>query len=312
MKHDITTKMVDVDGNPFEIYMCGNQKSDKLALFLHGFPETAHSWRHQMPLLADMGYKCWAPNQRGYGKSYMPGKVSDYHTDLLLQDVVGFIKASKCKSVTLIGHDWGGVIAWNYAMEKKLPLNKLVIMNIPHMAIFLKELLGKWRQIKKSWYMNFFQIPKLPEYLLTRNKGEAFLKVFDKSLYRQGKFTPDDIEIYRQNILRPGGLTAMLNWYRSTMRHFYSGRKRINLLSQEKIKVPTLMIWGEQDVALDIHTTLGTDQYVENLTLRYITDAGHFVQEEAPEEVNAMLKAWLEDKEVPGEKESQTLRLSPK
>ncbi len=287
MNFEISTKMMQVGDMEFEIDICGDQTSEKLALFLHGFPETPHAWRHQMPLLAKMGYKCWAPSQRGYGKTSSPKAIASYKMELLVDDVAKIIDEAKCKSVTLIGHDWGAAVAWQFALKLPRPLDKLIIMNVPHPAIFALEI-KKFRQLKKSWYMFFFQLPKLPEYLLTRNNAEAIEKLMHKSFVDKTRISQYDIEVYRKNALRPDGMNAMLNWYRAAFRAL---RTNANF---KIIEIPTLLIWGEQDSALGINLSKGTEKYVKDFTLQYIPDAGHFVQEDNPKRTNELLLAWLE------------------
>jgi pimeloyl-ACP methyl ester carboxylesterase len=294
MTQAITSQLLNLDGMDFEIYMCGDQSSKKLALFLHGFPECAHAWRFQMKLLADMGYKCWAPNQRGYGDSYSPPEASQYSMDYLRADVARFIGAAQCESVVLIGHDWGGAVAWSFALSHTMPLDKLVIMNAPFPYLFFKEL-KKWRQIKKSWYMFLFKIPGLPEYFLTRNNGDPTINIFFKGI----KLTEEDVAIYRNNALRTGGMKAMLNWYKARRIPKRLDEKN-TISSKNKLQVPTLVVWGEKDVALGINCILGTEKYVENLTIRYLPKAGHFLVEQTPDVVNTILKSWLLGENVPG------------
>ncbi|MBS0630198.1 MAG: alpha/beta hydrolase [Verrucomicrobia bacterium] len=274
----------------FEVLTCGNQQGDQLALFLHGFPECAYQWRHQMERLAELGYKCWAPNQRGYGKSYCPSEVSEYHPNLLMDDVARFVKAANCKTVTLITHDWGGVVAWNYAICQKGPLDRLVIMNAPHPFIAQREM-KKWNQIRRAWFMLFFQLPSLPEFLLSRNGGAGVVQMLKMGFYRKERLKPDDIEVYRSNALRPNGLKGMINWYRAYFQNLSS--LRLELKKHPKLQVPTLLIWGERDVALGKGMSEGTEKYVEQLTVKYLSESGHFVAEEAPDEVNQILTDWL-------------------
>jgi len=287
---EIESQLLRLDGIDFEILTCGDQQSDHLALFLHGFPESAYEWRNQMPLLAEMGYKCWAPNLRGYGKSYSPASVSKYHPQLLMEDVARIVKAANCKTVTVIAHDWGAVVAWNYAICQKGPLDRLVIMNAAHPVVAQREI-KKWSQIKRVWYMFFFQIPLLPEYLLSRQNGAGLIQMLKSGFYRKDKLKLEDIDVYRLNALRPGGLRGMINWYRAYFRNLPDLRKE---LRKQKLQAPTLIIWGERDVALGIGMSQGTEKYVENLEVRYLPESGHFVAEEAPEEVNQILKSWLE------------------
>ena len=128
----ISTEFVNANGLRFEVDMCGDQNSRKLAICLHGFPEHAISWRYQLPMLAELGYKAWAPNMRGYGNSSIPREREDYAIENLLADAGALIDAADCDETVLIAHDWGAVIAWYFAMRKIRPLNKLIICNVPH------------------------------------------------------------------------------------------------------------------------------------------------------------------------------------
>lgn len=279
--------MMKIGEMDFEVEVAGDQSSDKLALFLHGFPETSYAWRHQMPLFAEMGYKCWAPNQRGYGKTSSPQDIASYKGEHLVDDVVKLIDASKCKSVTLIAHDLGAVIAWRFALTMPRPIDKLIIMNVPHPKVFAEEI-KKWRQLKKSWYVFMFQLPKLPEYFLTKDHADKICGLFYKAFVEKSKVSKTAVDIYVENALRPGGMTAMLNWYRAAIRSPYTKGQN------NMIEVPTLMIWGEKDVALGIECSYGTEKFVKNLTLHYLPDTGHFVQEESPEKVNQLITTWLQ------------------
>jgi pimeloyl-ACP methyl ester carboxylesterase len=266
-----------------------------LALCLHGFPEHAISWRHQLPMLAALGYRAWAPNQRGYGGTTRPVRVSDYTIDKLMADVAGLIDASGARSTVLIAHDWGAFVAWCFAARRVRPLDALIILNVPHPARYLLSL-RHWRQLKKSWYVLFFQLPGLPERLLGRDAGRALRDLFVATGGDPARFPPDVLEVYRRAALEPGALTAMLNWYRaagrgSLLRAVWRGLPRID--------VRTLMIWGARDVALDPITTRGTGRHVRELTLRTLPEASHWVQQDAPETVNAMIAAFLAGAPVP-------------
>lgn len=277
---------VEANGLRFEVAEAG--EGDRLALLLHGFPELNFSWRHQMPLLADMGYRVWAPNQRGYGMSSRPQGIRSYDADKLVADAAALIDASGAKEVTLIAHDWGGAIAWQFAIKQARPLAKLVVMNCPHPACFAREL-RTWKQLRKSWYMYFFQLPWLPERALTRNDAEPIRRAFSDMAIDRRRFPPADLDVYARAALRPGAMTAMVNWYRAAARNR-------TLTSGERypiIEVPTLLIWGEADAALDIATTEGTERHVRDLTLRRLPRVSHWVQQEAPEAVNAILREWL-------------------
>ena len=277
------TLFVEANGIRFEILEEG--AGDRLALCLHGFPEHAVSWRHQMPVLAAMGYRVWAVNQRGYGRTTRPGQVADYALHHLMADVAALIDASGAASVTLIGHDWGAMVAWCVAAARLRPLERLVIMNVPHPLCF-RAALKHWRQRRKSWYMGFFQVPALPELALTAAGGAAVRRMF-----RGVDVPPDVMATYTSQITEPGAATAMLNWYRAARLRTHPTP---NLA--EPIDVPVMVIWGEADVALDLICLDGTERYVRHLTLHRLPGVTHWVQQDAPAAVNAHLQAFLAER----------------
>lgn len=288
----IKTAFVKANGLTFEVDQCG--EGEKFALLLHGFPESKFSWRYQMPLLARSGYRVWAPNMRGYGKTSRPGAIADYHVDHLVADAAALIDAAGAKNTLLMAHDWGAIVAWLFAIRKARPLERLVIMNVPHPACMVREL-KTWAQRKKSWYVFFFQIPRLPEFLLKRRGADAIRRAFVDMAVDKTRFPPAVTDEYRRNALEPGAMTAMINYYRAAVR---AGEKVMNP-DPGTVDVPTLMIWGEEDSALSKETTYGTGEWVKDLTLRYLPRVSHWVQQEAPETVNAMLEAWLSGAHVP-------------
>jgi pimeloyl-ACP methyl ester carboxylesterase len=292
----VNTSFVEANGLSFEVDQCGS--GPKFALLLHGFPESKYSWRYQMPLLAELGYTVWAPNMRGYGKSSRPPAIADYHIDHLVADAAALIDAAGAKPTLLMAHDWGAVVAWHLAIRKTRPLERLVIMNVPHPACFAREL-KTWTQLKMSWYALFFQLPWLPERALAARGGQAIARAFTEMAIDKGRFPAAVTDEYRRNALEPGGLTAMVNYYRAAMR---AGDAVMNP-KPGTVDTPTLMIWGEEDSTLAKATTNGTDEYVEDLTLRYLPGVSHWVQQEAPEKVNAMIAAWLKGEPVPFEGE---------
>jgi pimeloyl-ACP methyl ester carboxylesterase len=292
----IRTEFIDAGGMHFEVHTCGDDASEKLALLLHGFPEHAISWRHQLPMLARLGYRVWAPNQRGYGRTGRPPRVLDYSLDKLVGDVGALIEASGAKSVTLFGHDWGGGVAWAAALSGVPRIDRLVVMNLPHPRKFAEALASSWRQRLRSWYVLLFQIPKLPEWLLGRNRAQLIADTFQKATDDPSRFPPEVIEIYRENALQPGALTAMINWYRAAVRIRKGVRDR--LLGEGMLDTPTLMVWGENDLALGKELTYGTEKLVTDFTIRYLPTS-HWVNQEMPEETNAIVEAWLTGKPVP-------------
>ncbi len=274
------TLFVEANGLRFEVLEQGG--GDRLALCLHGFPEHAVSWRHQMPVLADLGYRVWAVNQRGYGRSSRPARVADYAMPGLLDDVAALVDASGAKSLVLIGHDWGAMVAWHFAAARLRPLERLVIMNVPHPLCF-QAALKRWRQARRSWYIAFFQLPWLPERMLSANGGAAVRRMFARLAL------PEEVmAVYVGQIVEPGAATAMLNWYRAAR---LRGGRMPDL--GRMIDVPTLLVWGEDDVALDLICLDGTERYVRDLTVRRLPGVSHWVQQDAPDAVNQLLQDFL-------------------
>lgn len=286
----IETHYVHANGLRFEVAQAGS--GNRLALCLHGFPECSYSWRYQIPLLAELGYRVWAPNLRGYGGSSRPKKVAEYAPDHLLADIAALIDKAACQSVLLIGHDWGAALAWLFAIRKLRPLDGLIVMNVPHPTPFI-ECLKTWRQLRRSWYMFFFQIPGLPEWLLGLNNAWLLGKAMRYTAVDKHRFPDSVINVYRQNATPPGALTGMLNYYRALFRDFPRGKQ---YRSFPAIQVPTLMIWGEEDSALGKETTYGTEHYVRDFTIHYLPGVSHWVQQEAPEQVNDIIQNWLSAK----------------
>ena len=300
----LTYRTIAVNGVELQVSVTNEGGAKGLALLLHGFPELAFSWRHQIPALAEAGYEVWAPNLRGYGASSKPPKVKDYGMDVLLADIAGLIDVAGRDDVVLVGHDWGAAQAWMFAIRRVRPLQRLVIMNVPHPTCMQREL-RKFRQLRKSWYMFFFQLPWLPEKVLCARGARAIEDAFVKTAVDPSRFPPAVTDVYREAALRPGAMRSMLNYYRALFRGFRTSASE----ELPVIETPTLMVWGVQDTALSKETTNGTDEYVANLTLRFVPDASHWVQQDAPETVNAMLLAWLADQPVPEASDVTVVRL---
>lgn len=284
------TQTISANGLQFETIVAG-EGGGKFALLLHGFPESNFSWRFQIPLLVDLGYEVWAPNLRGYGASSRPSGVSNYALPHLLNDVAGLIDAgAKGRPVTLMAHDWGAIIAWAFAADQMRPLRALVIMNVPHPARMM-EGLRTWAQIKRSWYIYFFQLPWLPEFLVGLDRCKAIGREFYDAAVDKANFTSDVLDHYRANAAREGALTGMINYYRASVRGTDFARYRREVVAP--IEVPTLMIWGEADRALGVELTDGYEGLVSRLTLKRLPNVSHWVQQEATEKVNPILEDWL-------------------
>ena len=281
---------VQANGLSFEVATAGT--GNRFVLCLHGFPEHAYSWRHQVPYLAQLGYRVWAPNLRGYGGTDSPQEIEAYALDTLVHDVAALIDAAGMQEAILIAHDWGGILAWMLAMKRPELVTRLIVCNLPHPACFLRELSSP-SQFLRSWYVLFFQIPWLPETLYRIGGAYGIAQVFRRTSSNPA-LLEEAIPVYRRNALRPGGLTAMLNWYRGLIRG--NGWRQLSNNIYPKIEIPTLLVWGSDDIALSLRTTEGTEAYVSDFTLRILSGVSHWVQQEAPELVNAVITEWLENK----------------
>ena len=283
---------VEANGLRFHVASLGD--GDSLALCLHGFPECWYAWRHQAPVLAKLGYRVWAPDLRGYGLSDKPHPVSAYALETLMDDVAGWIEAAGVERATIVSHDWGGLIAWWFAMRRPELVEKLVVMNLPHPAAGRAN--AGFRQMRRSWYAFMFQLPWLPEFML-RRIASNMERMFEAMAVDKSTVNREEAAVCGKSALQPGAARGMVNYYRGLVRG--GGMKRQAALGTPTLEMPTLMIWGTEDQALGVELTHGTDRWVKDLTLRYVPNVGHFVQHEAPEDVNRILEAWLTGAPVP-------------
>jgi len=286
----IVTSRMEANGLSFVVDSCG--EGENVALLLHGFPEARQSWRHQLPALAALGWRAIAPDLRGYGETSRPLGKANYHLDHLTEDVAALFEAAGAKRRLLIGHDWGGIIAWGYGQAGRLPLDGLVVMNAPHMAVYQDVLKRSFRQWTRSWYVAFFQIPGLPEAGMRANGARAIAQAFVTEARDKSRFPPEAVEVYRRNALIPGALTAMINYYRANL----TGVDRYIGDGTAPIAAPSLLVWGEADSFLGVECSEGYEPYVRDLTTRRLPGVSHWVQQEAPEAVNASLAEWMRGK----------------
>lgn len=288
MKAPITRKVV-ANGLTFTVDEAG--EGDAVALCLHGFPESRFSWRHQLPALAAAGWHAVAPDLRGYGDSERPRAREAYALDHLVADAAALFDAYSARRRLLVAHDWGAVVAWMLAMRQTRPLDGLVIMNVPHPDVFRRVLRRSWAQRARSWYIAFFQLPWLPELALTAFRARAVRNAFLDMAVDKSAFPAEVLEHYCSNALRPGAMTAMVNYYRANFHAFTEAAT-----TPPVIDTPTLMIWGEADAALGIELTEGHESLVRDFTLNRLPNVSHWVQQEAPLAVNERLTAWLSEK----------------
>ena len=261
---------------------------DKLVLLLHGFPECWYSWRHQLAALGE-DFHVVAPDLRGYNLSDKPPRINDYTLDKLADDVTGMMRHFGHEKAAIVGHDWGALIAWAVALEQPEYVSKLVAMQAPLPAAWRDNL--TLAQVLKSWHALFFQIPLLPEWLIRRNNFALLTRAFRRSLVNQMALSETDLAFYRTALSEPGALNSALNYYRANLRQLISAPR-----PQLRVKCPTLFVYGEQDPFVLPSTVSGLERYVDApfRELR-IKRSGHWVQQEAKEEVNAALRDFLNE-----------------
>lgn len=254
-----------------------------LVVLLHGFPEFWYSWRHQIPALAKR-FRVVAPDLRGYNLSEKPGVGYDIET--LTSDVLELIHTVGEQRAVIVGHDWGGVIAWAFAARFPEATSKLVIMNAPHPKRFQRALTSGPRQLLRSSYVFFFQLPGLPELMLGANRCWALARAMRRSAKNEDAFSDEDLQRYREAMSRPGALTAALDYYRAIF------RTRRQTQDYGDVQAPTLVLWGEHDRALGRELAEGLEEWVPDVTVHFL-ECGHWTQQERPEEVNGYLEQFL-------------------
>lgn len=254
-----------------------------LCVLLHGFPESSFGWRHQIAPLAAAGLRVVAPDQRGYGRSDKPRGVGAYRIDRLAEDVVGLLDTLGTPRAHVVGHDWGGAVAWYLAAAHPERVERMVILNVPHPVVMRRHLLRDRAQLRRSWYMFFFQLPWLPEWWLRRDDWRNLKRLFRGSS-RRGTFADDELARYAADCARSGAMRSMIHWYRAAL------LRPAPRPASWRVRVPTRIVWGARDVAL------GRDMVAPSAALcqpqadvAWIEEAGHWVQHEEPERVNALI-----------------------
>jgi epoxide hydrolase 4 len=264
-----------------------SQGQGKLMLMLHGFPEFWYSWRHQIPEFADK-YHVVAIDLRGYNDSDKPQELEAYKISELVADIKGVISGLGYKDCILVGHDWGGIIAWYFAYAYPEMVEKLIVLNIPHPALFMEGLKTP-QQLLKSWYAFAFQVPWLPEFLFQLHDYQLIASCFTDMAIDRTAFSEADLNAYKDAAAKRGALTAAINYYRCAFLSLLDGASQ----RWDILDVPTLTIWGENDAALGQELSYGTDKYVREWQIKYIPNCSHWVQQEQPALVNRYIREFI-------------------
>jgi pimeloyl-ACP methyl ester carboxylesterase len=249
----------------------------KLVLLLHGFPDFWYGWRQQIAPLAQAGFHVVVPDQRGYNLSDKPNGVPAYQIGRLAKDVIGLLDALGVQEACIAGHDWGAAVAWETAMRYPERVKKLAILNVPHPDVMQRHLRGSWGQMRKSWYIFFFQIPWLPEAMLS-GRGYGNLIQLLKRSGKAGTFDERDLPAYIQAWSQPGALTAMINWYRAVLRGGVTSTGLVEKKGARRVKPPALILWGKRDVALSSEMVQPSLELCDQGRLVFFDQATHWVQ----------------------------------
>jgi pimeloyl-ACP methyl ester carboxylesterase len=256
-------------------------KNGPAVVLLHGFPEFWYSWHKQIDPLGAAGFRVVVPDQRGYNRSSKPSSVRSYALTELVSDVIAIADQLGQERIFLAGHDWGAAVAWSVALLHPNRVARLAILNVPHPSVMRRYLMQNRRQLRKSWYMFFFQIPYLPEAFLSASnfrRGTASLV----GSSRPGTFSDDDLAQYRAAWSQPGALTGMINWYRAAFRHRAKFPDRT-------VRVPTRILWGMRDAFLTAEMARDSLRYRTDAELIQFPDATHWLQHEEPVRVSQIL-----------------------
>lgn len=262
-----------------------------LVLLLHGFPEFWHGWQKQIGPLAEKGYRVVVPDLRGYNLSDKPQGIENYTLNLLRDDVTGLIVHFGRQSATIIGHDWGGAVAWYLAATKPQYVDKLIAVNIPHPKAMMRVMAKNPLQWVKSSYIAFFQLPELPEKTL----AAEYFKTMVGSLVstsNPGTFSEEELGMYKEAWAQPGALTAMLNWYRAIR------EGNITQVPDHKISVPVRIIWGLGDQFLSSLLAKESLDFCEDGNLVFVGEATHWIHHEQPYILNLLIDQFLTEEKA--------------
>ncbi len=265
----------------------GSEEQAPTVVLLHGFPDSRHSFDCQVPELVKKGYRCITPDLRGYGKTDKP--LRGYDLDTLGRDIAELIEHIG-GPVQLVGHDWGAAIAWNVISFFPELVSRAVVINGPHPVIFGRALMTNRKQLRRSWYFFFFRLPRIPERYLTKNDGARIATFF-----RDRPSPPEIVDAARRSLIEPGAIGPAIEYYRTAVRAGLNPAASKRMQSRYgPVTTPVTCVWGVEDTCLGEELLDGTERYARDLTIHRVPDAGHFVHQERPEEVNRLLLAALD------------------
>ncbi|KAL7984926.1 hypothetical protein Chor_003496 [Crotalus horridus] len=272
-------------------YVAAGERGKPLMLLLHGFPEFWYSWRHQMREFKSE-YRVVALDLRGYGETDAPSHRENYKLDCLITDIKDILESLGYSKCVLIGHDWGGMIAWLVAICYPEMVTKLIVVNFPHPSVFTEYIVQRPSQMIKSANYYFFQMPWFPELIFSINDFKVLKNILTSHSSRIGKkscgLTAEDIEAYLYVFSQPGALTGPINHYRNLFSCLP--------LQHHEITMPTLLVWGEKDPFMEVEMAEITRIYVKKqFRLTVLSEASHWLQEDQPDIVNKLIWTFLKE-----------------
>jgi pimeloyl-ACP methyl ester carboxylesterase len=275
----LETHDIAVGALSFTVDVAGPASGEPV-LLLHGFPETRHMWRHPLAALGEAGYRAVAPDQRGYARGARPPRTQDYATDLLVADAVGIMDALGCDRFHLVGHDWGGQIAWLIAASRPQRLLSLSVLSRPHPAAFVRAMREDAAQAARSGHHRAFR----EDDAIARMRASA-LKPLREAIVGQG-VPPADADVYCAQLLEPGAIEGAMSWYRAT---------GLQAADTAPVRVPTLYVWGDADATVGRMAAELTAEYVTGpFRFEEVPGAGHFVVDQMPAKASELLLEHLE------------------
>ncbi|HEY2233267.1 MAG TPA: alpha/beta hydrolase [Candidatus Angelobacter sp.] len=284
----LESRVFNINGIALHVVLAG-PASGKPLIFLHGFPEFWFAWHLQIDHFVSAGYRVIIPDQRGYNLSDKPAGVGNYSIDLLARDVVGVLDTVADSKAYVVGHDWGAAVAWYLAARYSERISRTAMLSVPHPRIFIRHLITNPTQLRRSWYLLFFQLPLLPEWILRRRDWALLVRVL-RNTSPPRVFSDPDLEQYKKSWARKGALTAMLNWYRAALLR----PSKFALDSKaSRVKVPALLIWGKNDQFANEAMARESLQYCDDGHLEMFETATHWIQLEEAAQVNTLLSQFF-------------------
>ena len=281
-------RVFHVNGVTLHVVLAGPANGKPL-VFLHGFPEFWFAWRRQIDHFASSGYRVIIPDQRGYNLTDKPAGIASYSLDLLAKDVVGILDSMTTSKAFVVGHDWGACVTWYLAARYSHRVSRTAMLSVPHPRVFIRNLIMNPAQLRRSWYVFFFQLPWLPEFVLRRRDWAPLVRVLRDTSPR-GVFSEAELEQYKQSWARKGALTGMLNWYRAALLR----PSKVSLDPKaSRVTVPVLLIWGRKDQFVGEAMARESLHYCDNGHVEIVETASHWIQHEQPAKVNMLLTQFF-------------------